>query len=209
MTPDRLIARNATLKDLIRNAYSVDDYQVFGGPTWLSSARFDVEAKAVASTNSEQLLLMLQTSLKERFRLAAHRETKELTVYALVLDKNGPKFHALNATEQTCYPSCADHASPLDRMRQRDLPSLARYLTRLGADRPVVDRTGLTGTFRIELDMQRIMAAAAQISAPPTNESVFQASVDAVQDQLGLKLTSTKAHVDVLVIDGAQKPTPD
>lgn len=209
MTLGRLAARNATLKDLVRNAYSLDDYQVLGGPAWMSSARFDVEAKAGASTNSEQLLLMLQSLLRERFKIAAHRETKELGVFALVLDKNGPKFHALEAAEQACYPSCADHAAPLNRLRQRDLPSLARYLTRLGADRPVVDRTGLTGTFRIELDMQGIMEAAAQISTPPTSESIYQASVDAVQDQLGLKLVPAKAPVDVLVIDHAEKPTPD
>ena len=208
MTPGRLVARNASLKDLIRDAYSLDDYQVFGGPTWLSSERFTVEARAVGTTNREQLLLMLQTLLKERFKVAAHRESKELAIYALVVTKGGPTFRALEATEQACYPMCAEPA-PLNRLRERDVPSLARYLTRLGADRPVIDRTGLTGTFRIELDMQKIMAAAVEGGGPPSNENIFRASVDAVQDELGLKLTPTKSSVDVLVIDHVERATPD
>jgi Protein of unknown function (DUF3738) len=173
-TPGRLIARNESLKELIRDAYSLDDYQ-----------------------------------LTERFRLAAHRDSKELAIYALMVDRNGPKFHALEAAEQACYPSCEDHPSPLNRLRQSDVPSLARYLTRLGADRPVIDKTGLTGTFRIELDMQKIMAAALEGGGPPSNEHIYRASIDAVQDELGLKLIPMKSPIDVLVIDHVENPTPD
>jgi uncharacterized protein (TIGR03435 family) len=206
--PGRLVARNATVKDLVRDAYSVDDYQVFGGPAWMSSDRFDVEAKAAGNTNRDQLLLMLQRLLAERFKLKAHRDSKELPSYALVLVKSGPKFHALEAAEQACYPMCGEPA-PLNRLRQRDVSSLARYLTRLGADRPVIDKTGLTGPFKIELDMQKIMGAAIERGGPPTNENIFRATVDAVQDELGLTLKFTKTPVDVLVIDHVEKPTPD
>jgi uncharacterized protein (TIGR03435 family) len=208
MTPGRLIARNANLKELIRDAYSLDDYQVFGGPTWMSSARFDVEARAVGNPNREQLLLMLQTLLRERCKLATHHESKELAIYALVLDENGPKFHPLEAAEQECYPMCREPA-PLNRLRQRDVPSLARFLTRLGADKPVIDRTGLAGTFKIELDMQKIMAAALEGGGPPSNESIYLATVDAVEDELGLTLKSTKSPVDVLVVDHVERPSPD
>jgi uncharacterized protein (TIGR03435 family) len=206
MTPGRLIARSASVKDLIRDAYSLDDYQVFGGPSWISSERFDVEAKGVG--NREQLLSMLQTLLKERLKLAAHYESKELGIYALVVDTGGPKFHPLEATEQECYPMCREPA-PLNRLRQRDLPSLARYLTRLGADKPVIDRTGLTGSFKIELDVQRIMGAALESGGPPSNENIYRATVDAVQDELGLKLRSVRSPVDVLVIDHVEHPTLD
>jgi uncharacterized protein (TIGR03435 family) len=208
MTPGRVIARNASLKDLVRAAYSLDDYQVFGGPTWIASTRFDVEAKAVGNAGREPLLLMLQTLLADRFKLTVHHESKELPIYALVLDKNGPKFHPLDAAEQECYPMCREPA-PLNRLRQRDLPSLARYLTRLGSDKPVIDRTGLTGTFKIELDMQKIMAAALEGGGPPTNENIYRASVDAVQDELGLTLTPIRSPVDVLVIDHVERPTSD
>jgi uncharacterized protein (TIGR03435 family) len=208
ITPGRLIARNANLKELIRDAYSLDDYQVVGGPTWLPSTRFDVEAKAAGTPNREQALLMLQRLLRERFKLAVHSDSRELPVYALVLDRGGPKFRPLAAAEQECYPMCREPA-PLNRLRQRDVPSLARYLTRLGADRPVIDRTGLTGTFKIELDMQKIMAAAMDGGGPPSNDSIYRASVDAVQDELGLTLKATKSPVDVLVIDHVERPTPD
>ena len=208
VTPGRLIARNASLTDLVRDAYSIDDWQVFGGPTWIASTRFNVEAKAVGNAPREQLLVMLQTLLTERFKLTTHHESKELAIYALVLDKSGPKFHPLDATEQECYPMCREPA-PLNRLRQRDLPSLARYLTRLGSDKPVIDRTGLTGGFKIELDMQKIMAAALEGGGPPTNENIYRASVDAVQDELGLKLTPIRSAVDVLVIDRVERPTPD
>ena len=206
VTPGRLVARNATVKDLVRDAYSLDDYQVVGGSAWTSSARFDVEGKAAGSR--EQMLLMLQTLLAERFKFTAHRASKELAVYALVLDKSGAKFHALEGAEQACYPMCLGPA-PLNRLRQRDLPSLAHYLTRLGADRPVIDKTGLTGTFKIELDLPKIMGAAIEGGGPPSNENVFRATVDAVQDELGLRLAATKSPLDVLVIDHVEKPTPD
>lgn len=208
MTPGRLIAPNASLKDLVRNAYSLDDYQVFGGPTWISAARFTIEAKAAGNAGRDQLLLMLQTLLAERFKLAAHHESRVLAIHALVLDQNGPKFRPLDAAEQECYPMCREPA-PVNRLRQRDLPSLARYLTRLGADKPVIDRTGLTGAFKIELDMQQIMAAAIEGDGPPTNENIYRATVDAVQDELGLTLASTRSPVDVLVIDHVERPAPD
>jgi uncharacterized protein (TIGR03435 family) len=208
VTSGRLVARNATAKDLIRDAYSLDDYQVFGGPAWMFSARFDVEAKAPGNTNRAQMLLMLQMLLKDRFKLAAHRESKELAVYALVLDKNGPKFHALDAVEQACYPMCVEPA-PLNHLRERDVPSLARYLTRLGMDKPVIDKTGLTGTFKIELDVQKIMGAAIENGGPPTNENIVRATVDAMHDELGLKLAPIKSRVDVLVIDHVEKPSSD
>ena len=199
---------NATVKDLVRDAYSLDEYQVSGGPTWTASARFNVEAKAGATVPREQLLLMLQSLLRDRFKLAAHHQRQELAVYALVLDKGGPKFRALDAAEQECYPMCLEPA-PLNRMRHRDVPSLARYLTRLGADRPVIDKTGLTGTFKIELDTQKIIGAAVESGGPPSNESIYRASVDAVQDELGLTLKPMKSLVDVLVIDHVERPTRD
>jgi uncharacterized protein (TIGR03435 family) len=106
----RLTARNAKLTELIKGAYAVEDYQVSGGPAWIDSARFDVEAKVGDRADRDQLLLMLRALLADRFKLALHRETKELAVYALVVAKGGPKFHALNADETSCWPGCA--ASP-------------------------------------------------------------------------------------------------
>lgn len=203
----RLTARNAKLTELIKGAYALEDYQVSGGPAWIYSARFDVEAKSSERASRDQLLLMLRALLAGRFKLASHRETKELAVYALVAAKNGPKFRALNADEASCWPGCAASPGKINHLRLRDLPSLATYLERLGSDRPVIDKTGLTGYFALDLDMAKIMEEAAQSGGPPTNGSIFDATVSAMQDELGLKLTPTKAPIEILVIDHAQKPS--
>jgi len=206
-SPGRLSARNAKLTELVRGAYALEDYQVSGGPAWIDSARFDVEAKSTDNANRDRLLLMLRTSLAARFKLAVHRETRELAIYALVVAKSGPKFHRLEADEAPCWPGCAGAPAKTDHLRQRDLPSLATFLTRLGSDKPVIDKTGLTGYFNLELDMSKIMETAQSGGGPPSNESIFDAAVSAIEDELGLKLTPTKAPVEILIIDHAEKPS--
>ena len=203
----RLTARNARLTELIKGAYALEDYQVSGGPGWIDSARFDVEAKSTDSANRDRLLLMLRTLLAERFKLTTHRETKELAIYALVVAKNGPRFRALKAGEAPCWPGCAGAPAKTDRWRQKELAALATFLTRLGSDKPVIDKTGLTGSFNLELDMSKILEIAQSGGGPPTNESMFEAAVSAIQDELGLKLAPTRASVEILVIDHAEKPS--
>jgi uncharacterized protein (TIGR03435 family) len=205
--PGKLTTRNATLKDLIKAAYGLEDYQVSGDPAWIASARFDIEAKSVAIATRDQLLQMLQPLLAERFKLAGHRETKQLAIYTLVLANKGPKFQPLKASEASCWPGCAGAPAKTNHMRQKDLPSLARFLTRLSPDRPVVDKTGLQGYFALELDMSQIVEDAASAAAAPTNASMFDATVIAIQEQLGLKLVPTKAPIEIFVIDRAEKPS--
>jgi uncharacterized protein (TIGR03435 family) len=91
-TPGRLTVHNANLKDLVKGAYGLEEYQVQGGPAWTLSARFDIEGKAAGPADGGQLLLMLRAMLADRCKLVVHRETKELAIYALVVAKNGPKF---------------------------------------------------------------------------------------------------------------------
>jgi uncharacterized protein (TIGR03435 family) len=209
-TTGRLTVANATLKDLIAGAYGVEGYQVFGAPAWMESARFDVEGKTNANATREERLLMLQAMLAERFKLIVHRESKELAIDALMVDeKRGPKFHPLGQAESSCWPSCKDSSAPTNHMRLSDLPSLASYLTRLGSDRPVVDKTGMRGSFAIELDISKVMTNAAQTGGqPPSNAAIFDATVDALQ-QLGLKVVPIKAQLEVIVIDRAEQPTPN
>src|SRR5689334_23512530 len=99
--PAGLNGRNVTLKRLIAEAYNVRPHQISGGPGWLSDIEYDIDAKADGPTTKESLRLMLQGLLAERFRLAIHREEKELAVYELVLDKDGPKIHPAAGTEVT------------------------------------------------------------------------------------------------------------
>jgi uncharacterized protein (TIGR03435 family) len=221
-TPGRLTARNVSLEELIQGAWSLEDYRyrVTGGPAWALSARFDVEGKAAGTADRDQLLLMLRSLLADRFGLRMHRETKEIAIYALTVAKNGPKFDALDAAEATCWstnidPACEGLAGKMDHLpkgvRWPDLSFLTRYLMRLGADRPVLDKTGLTGGFGLVLDMNKIMAAVVtrKEAGPPTNQSIYEATVEALPDQLGLQLAPMKASVEILVIDHAEKPSPN
>jgi uncharacterized protein (TIGR03435 family) len=165
-----------------------------------------VEGKSTKGANRERLLLMLRAFLAERFKLAFHNERKELPIYALTLAKGGPKFQPLTTSEASCWPGCAASPAKTNTMRQMDLPSLATFLTRLGSDRPVIDKTGLTGRFALELDMSPILEPASGEQRPPTNEEMFEAAVNAIQNKLGLKLVQTKAPVETFVVDYAQKP---
>lgn len=203
-SPGRLTSRNATLNELIKGAYALQDYQISGGPAWVVSPGFDVQARGSDGENRDQLLLMLRALLADRFKLAVHWEAKELPVYALVVAKNGPKFHAAKPGGRS--------VPTVDHMHLKDLPSLATYLSRLGSSpgqpgRPVLDKTGLTGDFDLDLDMKKVYAALELSGAPPTNQQMYEATVNLVRDDFGLKLESQKGLVDVLVIDRAEKPS--
>ena len=201
-TPGQLSTPSATLRELVEGAYSLENYQVTGGPGWIGSARFEVQAKAAGAATREQLLLMLRPLLAERFKLAFHRETKELPVYALVVAKGGPKFKRFQSGVEP---------APLgvNRLgRNVDMAWLAKYLTRFGSDMPVIDKTGLTGNYDLDLDMDKIMAAAGADAGgqPPSIGGMFQATVDSI-GALGLRLERTKAAVELLVIDHVERPS--
>jgi uncharacterized protein (TIGR03435 family) len=201
-SPGRLSVRTATLQDLIDAAYGIEDYQVSGGSDWVKSERFAVEAKSAEPASKEQLLLMLQPLLTERFQLSFHRETQQVAVYALTVSKNGPKF-------QRTKPGGEPARIKVNYMgRNVDLPWLARFLTRFGSDKPVIDKTGLVGNFDLDLDMERILTPAAEAAGGnPNSEAIFDQMANALNDQLGLKLVATKASIEVLVIDRAERPS--
>jgi uncharacterized protein (TIGR03435 family) len=182
-------ARNASLKGLIAEAYQVPADQITGGPTWLDTDAFDIAARAGQPAKPEQMRLMLQTLLAERFKLALHRETKQLPIYVLVVAKNGPKFHALKdaPTEQR------------NHLSFKDMPSLAGILSTF-AERPVVDQTGLKGDFYLDLDMSKPLQS---MDADGPGAAI----ISAVEDQFGLKLMSTKGPIEFLVVDRAEKPS--
>jgi len=189
--PAGLSGKNVTLKSLIAEAYQVQPHQVTGGPSWLDSTEYDVEAKPAGPASKEQLLLMLRALLADRFRLSLHREAKELQVYELVADKNGPRAHAVKdgmtmlqlanlISIQLTIPAASDDPSK---------PSVAR-----GPLVPVLDKTGLEGTYDIKVDPK----------LEPGVES-FTLWQRFLQDRLGLKLESRKEKMDVLVADSAEK----
>src|SRR5262249_41586954 len=130
---------NATLKSLVALAYGLQDYQVSGGPKWVETDRFDIDAKPNTKVSRDQVLVMIQALLAERFKLMVRRDTKEGSIYVLVVAKNGPKLQAVSEAE-----------SPNARFNsfkgKRSMEQFAAYLSTV-AGQLVVDKTGLTGVF--------------------------------------------------------------
>jgi len=210
----KLTTINASLQMMIGFAYDVRDHQISGGPTWLDSAKFNVEAKAPSDIKippgpegAGQLRLMLQSLLADRFKLVVHRETRQQQVYDLVVDKGGLRMKDTNVTPgqrqglgMSGRGDVTGTAAPV--------PLLVNFLSQqLGQS--VVDKTGLTGRYDFTLKWTPDPGTAAgpqpgADAAPPeaSGPSIFTA----VQTDLGLKLQSAKGPVEMVVIDSVEKP---
>ena len=190
---------NVSLKILIAIAYRLDSRLIQGGPAWLDDQPYDLAARLPPGTSRDRVPAMLQTLLAERFKLAVHRETTEQRVYFLVVGKNGTKLKAAEkADEQEVQQVRGDRlaAQVLSGGVMGDsmaLGSLAGSLARvLGYQ--VLDRTGLTGTFDINLKW-----------TPDDSKGTGPSLFTAIQEQLGLKLEPGKAPVEVLMVDHAER----
>lgn len=175
----------------IMQAYQLLGYQV-SGPSWLDSERYDISAIKPPGASDEQVRLMLQNLLAERFKLALHREHKEMSVYALVVGKRGQKFKASD-------PATASNIRSSGHSIDGAASSMAglAYLLMRWTDRLVVDETGLTGLydFKLAWKPEGVQDAASSTSA----------LLSAVEDQLGLDLQPKKTSIEVLVVDHAEK----
>ncbi len=197
----RVIGTASTLADMITVAYGVRYDQIANGPGWINKDRFDIEAKAPGDVppTAEQARLMMQNLLAERFQLRLHRETRDLPVYALVVGKNGAKLKISDADAHEGGVVQGTANGLHMETKKGSMERLARQLSS-SAGRPVIDNTGLAGTYEYTLDW----FPANTIPAPElTVPSVFIA----VQEQLGLRLEATTASQEVLVIDHAEKPS--
>jgi uncharacterized protein (TIGR03435 family) len=185
---------NVTLRMCIRKAYGMRIYPLAGPADPLANDRYDIIAKASGDATEEQTVRMLQTLLEDRFKLAVHRETKQLPVYALVVGKKGPKFHDVKDDGSAAYIGGGEGHQIMAHHITMKL--LAGALQRSIGD-PVLDETGLTGLYDLNLDFTSDENMAAE------GPRIF----DAVQDQLGLKLEARKGPVEVIVIDRFEKPS--
>jgi uncharacterized protein (TIGR03435 family) len=203
-------ATNAPLSVVIQQAYKVQPFQIIGAPAWVDSERYDIEARAEDTQRSEQIGPMLQSLLEERFKAAMHGETRDLPVYFLTVAKNGSKLKSgpcLTKEPNTPVPSSQIQSlCGFVRMGNGSIKAtglrieyLAEYLSGI-LNRKVLDRTGLAGGFDIDLKWTPDVSTSfnSQEPAPsPDGPSIFTA----IEEQLGLKLESGKAPIDVLVID--------
>jgi uncharacterized protein (TIGR03435 family) len=188
-SPGRVVSApgGVTAGKMILEAFHLAQYQLSGGPGWLDSDRFDLEAKAEGA-NENQLRQMLQTLLADRFKLVPHRETKEMPVYALVVAKNGPEFHEWKAGDPLPAFGSGGHPNNF-----RDVGTMQRLTDTLSSrpdvGRPVLDKTGLRGVYLFYVEWDE--------------DEDF---LPAMQRQLGLKLEPERGPVDNLFIDHIEKP---
>jgi len=220
-TPGRLDFHNSQLIELIKAAWGDFSLRVEGAPDWLRTARFDVVVQFPPDTPSDRVNLMLRALLIDRFQLAARLESREVPIYALVMNRadraSGPNL-------KPALPECGpDRPTPLSpecgrgmgaghaQFGSYDMATLAKFLGFSPAvGRPVVDETGLTGRYSIDL-----VFAPAPVAAPVSGAAPLPADGDApsifraLQDQLGLKLDSRRGSANVLIIDRVEPPAPD
>jgi len=219
---------NATLRSLISEAYQVRDFELSGGPPWLGTARYDIEAKGQIDPGSHeqaglQVMKMLQALLADRFQLRIHRETKQMPIYALLVAKNGPKLPASRAVcfdptavipppptlpGQSPARPCGGFNNSSNQMSGASV-GMSRFAANLSrfTGRTVVDKTGLKGTYDISLRWTPTEGQAWLPTGPLPPDDSQPSIFTAVQEQLGLKLEPQRGPVEVLVIDRAEKPS--
>jgi uncharacterized protein (TIGR03435 family) len=205
-SPERITFTYISLKDLIGAAYNVQRHQV-EAPGWLDSARFDIVATVPPGATRDEANLMLQNLLADRFRLKLHRSTRELPVFALIVARNGPKLKVSADDPNAPKPRGTLWSGGRKRL-EFDSWTMASFARTLESDvgRPVIDMTGLEGTYDIRLEF----ASAPPIAFAPGSPDAQAAELfTALTEQLGLKLEHSRGPVDVLVIDSVEQPTPD
>ena len=222
-TPDGFSTTNIPLDFLVSHAYGISRDLISGGPNWIVSSRYDVEAKVAGADVAEWQRLdpsqrnsMLQPLLADRFKLKVHKETKLRPIYELVIAKNGPKLKEAKPGDTGTKGTNRVSRPGMTLIAPRQGIPIAMLADRLSEilHRTIVDKTGLTGKYDITLEWASEDGPAPMPpgpggdqrrtdSAPPpdTGPSIFTA----IQEQLGLKLQSTKGPVETLVIDHVEQ----
>lgn len=233
--PGRLTA-TASLKLLIERAYRAQSFEIAGGPEWIESERYAIDAKTAGTSSPDQIALMLQALLEDRFQLKIHRETRDLPVFHLAAAKGGPKLPLPKDG------GCDDSGEPLPEVTggrmpvprvgpiplQRcgslsvileaggprmfggrvAMPELVRMLS-LVLGRTVIDQTGFTGLFDVRLDFVADESTPALPPPPPGagSDAMNPPIFSALAQQLGLRLQAAKGPVEVIVIDHVERPS--
>ncbi|MBZ5577256.1 MAG: TIGR03435 family protein [Acidobacteriia bacterium] len=201
-----------TLRDLMTFAFGIHARQIISEPGWGATDKFDITAKPDIEgiPNDRQIRAMMQKLLADRFKLTIHHDQKELTVYTITVAQNGPKL-TKSQSNGVALPGLGFRGPGNMMARNATIGDVANLLQTMVFDRPVVDQTGLKDRFDLTLnwapDETQFRVRGDQPPPPPPAEADTRPDLfKAIQEQLGLKLESTKAPVDVLVIDHVEKP---
>ncbi len=211
------IAFTAAAVDLlVQEAFGVEEKRILGLPSWTKSDRYDIQAKVDDIDVSgwrvlrrEQRKLVLQALLKSRFNLSFHYETKKQPTYSLVVAANGPKLQVAKPSDPdsngTKGPDgkSGNGAATFTRgkivIQGSNISALVKQLSYQGLDHPVIDETGLTGLYDINLQWSPVNESTSNVAPPPL--------FTALEEQLGLKLKFDKKPLDVIVVDHIDKPS--
>jgi uncharacterized protein (TIGR03435 family) len=215
------LAVGATLKNLVMVAYDVGDFQISDAASWMSSDRYNIQAKTDPESGSKWKEC-LRSLLEDRFKLKIHRMTKEMPIYAIVIAKRGPK---LKESDGECVPAASPRSSlapgkppaptcGVDGIWNHlsgahlSMDELAHALS-FDLGRTVIDKTGLTGRFDIHLEWtpDQSQTWILPFAPPPPGGGSAPSIYTVIEEQLGLKLESQKGPVEVLVIDHAEQPS--
>ena len=210
----RLTIANNTLRNIIRNAWGIQSFQIVGGPDWIDSDRWDIVAKVESGAERQNVMPMVQNLLADRFKLVTHKETREMPIYALVFARAdhslGPKLLASSTDCQKEMSAAIARGGPpgpnsplLCGIRsfpghfQLNAAAINNFIRNLAplAGRSIVDKTALIGVYDADLTW----------NDSEEGPSLFTA----MQEQLGLKLDAQRGPVEVLVIDSAERPIED
>lgn len=191
-TADTLTARHTQLVEIMRRAYGVVDEQLAGAPAWIREQRFDIVGKSAAPASDAELWSMVRPLLEDRFKFKYHREPREVSGLALVVGKNGPKLtRSQGGSDQI------SAAGGVFKGQNVPISRLAGILSSV-LRRPVIDATGLDGTYDFSVDPRPYAG-----QGPPDLPGMV---ITAIQEELGLKLESRKFELQVMVVDHIEQP---
>jgi uncharacterized protein (TIGR03435 family) len=209
-----LITVNSSLADLMMFAYSVQMKQIIGAPDWIEKDRYDINATpdVEGTPTADQVRIMIRKLLADRFQLKFHHDKRELSAFVLTVGKDGAKLKASQ-------PNGNLHGIGIQPAKtgammfanNSPIPAFTSFLQSLVFDRPVVDQTGLTGRYDLTVtftpDDSLFNGHSLGFPKPADDVEPAPGLFEAIQQQLGLKLTAEKTQVDVLAIDHVEKPS--
>ena len=208
---NRFVEKAYTLKLLIAAAYDLNPRTISGGPFWIESDHYDIVAITpgeVQPTRQEQMA-MLRSLLTDRFKLTFHRESKEFSIYQLELSKGSSKLKetAVPNNPPTVGPGVVYPQRIVLPARNATMADFASLLQRAILDRPVVDKTGLSGRYDFDLEWAPDETQFGGDVPAASNDAPASPLFSAIQQQLGLRLVATRGPVDALVVDKAERPS--
>ena len=208
---NRFVAKSYTVKLLIAAAYDLNPKAITGGAPWVDSDRFDISAVTPGDVRPtrDQQMAMLRALLVERFGLTFHREQKQFAIYLLTVSKDGPRLKSsgASANDPSSFISTVYPGRIVMPARNASMADFTAVLQRAVLDRPVVNKTGLTGRYDFDLDWAPSgREFGGDIPAAPDDTSGLPLFT-AVQQQLGLKLEATHGEAEAFVIDQVERPS--